>query len=101
MPAINIQHIANTNWASRTDKNYSIGGIIGGLHSESIPVYYVLKFWEFSSKWYIFITKINFSSNQFIRNKDFFVTLPTSKFLILTSTSIVAELGPAPPQLIL
>ena len=32
--------------ASRTDKNYSICGIIGGLHSGTIPVYYVAKFWE-------------------------------------------------------
>ena len=32
--------------ASRTDKNYSICGIIGGLYSGSIPVYYVAKFWE-------------------------------------------------------
>ena len=32
--------------ASRTDKNYSICGIIGGLQSGTIPVYYVAKFWE-------------------------------------------------------
>ena len=32
--------------ASRSDKFYSLCGIIGGLHSGTIPVYYVAKFWE-------------------------------------------------------
>ena len=35
-------------WASKTDKNYSICGISGGLHSGTIPVYYVAKFGKYA-----------------------------------------------------